>query len=148
MNAIALLKRDHKELKEMLKELAEAGPRAARRRQSILEQVAGELTAHERMEEEVFYPALAKHREARDSVLEGYEEHHVANLILAELRETSVGDDRWSAKAKVLKDSVEHHIEEEEGEMFKQARSAFDSDQLQELADQMLSVREGLLATS
>ncbi len=146
MNAIKLLKDHHKEIKGLLEELGEAGPRAARRRVTLVEQVAGELTAHEQMEEEVLYPALAKHRDARESVLEGYEEHHVANLILAELRDTPVNDERWAAKAKVLTENVEHHIEEEEREIFKHARSVFDSEQLDEMAERMASVKEGQLS--
>ena len=92
---------------------------------------------HERIEEEIFYPALKEHPKAKDIVLEAYEEHNVVDDIMGELEATDVTDETWAAKFKVMKENIEHHIEEEEGEMFKQARSVFDADELQALGDRM-----------
>jgi hypothetical protein len=89
------------------------------------------------MEEQVFYPALKSHPKAKDIVLEGYEEHHVADMVFAELEQTPVGSDIWKAKMKVLREGIEHHIEEEEGEMFKAARAVFDKAELSELGERM-----------
>src|SRR5436309_13460940 len=77
-----------------------------------------EMETHERIEEEIFYPALKEHPKTRDIVLEGFEEHHVVDEIMGELGETDVSDETWAAKFKVMRENIEHHIEEEEGEVF------------------------------
>ena len=89
----------------------------------------------------MLYPALQSHPQAHDIVLEGFEEHHVADGIVKELHEVSTDDEKWGAKFKVLKENIEHHIEEEEGEMFRTARSIFSPAELKELAARMLAVR-------
>src|SRR6185312_16771399 len=96
-----------------------------------------ELTVHEIIEEEIFYPALKDHPKAKDIVLEAYEEHHVVDTVMAELQELPVDDETWGAKAKVMQENVEHHMEEEEGEMFQQARRVFDRDELEDLGRRM-----------
>ena len=81
---------------------------------------------HELLEEQLLYPALAPHREARAIVLEGTQEHHVADVLLKELHRMRKNDERWGAKLKVLQESIEHHIEEEERRMFPIARGVLD----------------------
>ncbi len=117
-------------------------PSAASRRTDLFETLKAELTIHERIEEEIFYPALKSHPKAADIVLEGYEEHHVVDEIMGELEATSVSDETWGAKFKVMKENIEHHIEEEEGEMFKQARQVFDDRELEDLGKQMLELKQ------
>jgi hemerythrin-like domain-containing protein len=102
--------------------------------------------AHERMEEDVFYPALREHAKAKDIVLEGYEEHHVIDMILDELLDVPEESDQWKAKLKVLQENIEHHIEEEEGEMFKKAHQAFEKEQLEELGARMQATKEAVTA--
>ena len=97
--------------------------------------------AHELMEEKVFYPALQSHPQARAIVLEGFQEHHVADVIVAELERVATNDEQWGAKFKVLKENLEHHIQEEEGEMFRVARGIFSKDELRALAQRMMEVR-------
>jgi len=75
-------------------------------------------------------------------VLEGFEEHHVVDEIMGELEATDVTDEQWGAKFKVMKENIEHHIEEEEGEMFKQARQVFSDDELDELGARMLQLKK------
>ena len=87
-------------------------------------------------------PALKSHPKAKDIVLEGYEEHHVVDLLMGELESLDVSDETWGAKAIVMKENIEHHIEEEEGEMFKQARQVFDRQELEDLGARMAE-REG-----
>ena len=70
-------------------------------------------------------------------MLEGYEEHHVVDMLMGELESLDVTDETWGAKAKVMKENIEHHIEEEEGEMFKKARQVFDREELEELGERM-----------
>ena len=89
------------------------------------------------IEEEIFYPALKSHPKAKDIVLEGYEEHHVVDLLMGELESLDVSDETWGAKATVMKENIEHHIEEEEGEMFKQAAPVFDRQELDDLGARM-----------
>jgi hypothetical protein len=137
MNAITLLEDDHAKMRKLLDELEATTDRGLKIRAELFSTIKGELTIHEIMEEEIFYPELKAHPKAKDIVLEGYQEHHVVDLVMKELEETPVDDESWGAKAKVMKENVEHHMEEEEGEMFKQARSVFDRDELEDLGERM-----------
>ena len=137
MDAIALLKDDHDKVKELLTELESTTERGVKTRAELFSTIKGELTVHEIIEEEIFYPALKDHPKAKDIVLEGYEEHHVVDLLMRELEDLDVTDETWGAKALVMKENIEHHIEEEEGEMFKQARSVFDETELADLGARM-----------
>jgi hypothetical protein len=137
MNALTLLEDDHKKMRKLLKELESTTERGIRTREELYSTIKGELLVHEAIEEEIFYPALKEHPKAEDIVLEGYEEHHVVDVVMAELEGLPVDHESWGAKAKVMQENVEHHMEEEEGEMFKQARSVFDADELEELGERM-----------
>lgn len=137
MDAIALLKADHDKVKKLLTELESTTERGVKTRAELFATIKGELMVHEAIEEEIFYPALKSHPKAKDIVLEGYEEHHVVDMLMGELERLDVSDETWGAKALVMKENIEHHIEEEEGEMFKQARRVFDRDELEELGGRM-----------
>ena len=137
MDAIALLKADHEKMRKLLTELETTTERGVKTRTELFATIKGELTVHEVIEEEIFYPELKAHPKAKDIVLEGYEEHHVVDLLLGELAALPVDDETWGAKAIVMKENVEHHIEEEEGEMFKAARSVFDKGELEDLGSRM-----------
>jgi hypothetical protein len=143
MNAIDLLERDHERMKALMTRATTAN--GEERREELLSELRTQLVAHERMEEEVFYPPLRDEKKTHDIVLEGYEEHHVADLILDELLETPADTDVWHAKMKVLKESIEHHIKEEEEEMFKKARKVLSETELEELGTQMEAVRDEAL---
>jgi hemerythrin-like domain-containing protein len=106
-------------------------------RAELFATIKGELTIHEVIEEEIFYPALKDHPKAKDIVLEGYQEHHVVDLLMGELEDLDVSDETWGPKALVMKENIEHHIEEEEGEMFPKARQVFDRQELEELGARM-----------
>jgi len=142
MDAIALLKADHDKVKKMLAEGEETTERAEVTRTELFEKIKAEMLIHERIEEEIFYPALKAHPKAKDIVLEGYEEHHVVDEIMGELEVLSVTDETWGAKFKVMKENIEHHIEEEEGEMFKTARQVFEADELESLGARMLELKQ------
>ena len=137
MDAIALLKADHEKMKGLLNELEATTERGVKTRTELFATIKGELTLHEIIEEEIFYPELKAHPKAKDIVLEAYEEHHVVDLLMGELEALDVGDETWGAKALVMKENVEHHIEEEEGEMFKTARQVFDRQELLDLGERM-----------
>jgi iron-sulfur cluster repair protein YtfE (RIC family) len=142
MNAIDLLEDDHRKVKKMLAEGEKTTERAEVTRSDLYATLRREMEAHERIEEEIFYPALKQHPKARDIVLEGFEEHHVVDEIMGEIGETDVTDETWAAKFKVMKESIEHHIEEEEGEMFPKARQAFYKDELEALGARMLELKQ------
>ena len=137
MDAIALLKADHDKVKKLLTELETTTERGVKTRSELFATIKGELTLHEIVEEEIFYPELKAHPKAKDIVLEGYEEHHVVDVLMGELEALDVGDETWGPKALVMKENIEHHIEEEEGEMFKTARSVFDRAELDDLGRRM-----------
>jgi hemerythrin superfamily protein len=137
MDAIAMLKADHDKVKKLLAELETTTERGVKTRAELFSRIKGELTVHEAIEEEIFYPELKAHPKAQDIVLEGYQEHHVVDLLMGELEQLDVSDESWGAKAVVMKENIEHHIEEEEGEMFKQARQVFDAAELRELGERM-----------
>jgi len=137
MDAIALLKADHDKVKKLLTELETTTERGVKTRTELFSTIKGELTVHEIIEEEIFYPELKAHPKAKDIVLEGYEEHHVVDLLMGELESLAVDDETWGPKALVMKENIEHHIEEEEGEMFKTARQVFDKAELDALGGRM-----------
>jgi hemerythrin-like domain-containing protein len=142
MNAIDLLKEDHDRIKPLLSELKETTDRAEKTRGDLFSRIKQELTIHEIIEEEIFYPALKEHPKAKEIVLEGYEEHDVVSRLMGELDGMEATDERFGPKAKVMAENIEHHIEEEEGEMFKKARQVFDADELTELGDRMAQRKE------
>ncbi len=137
MDALSLLKEDHGKVKKLLAELERTTERGIKTRTELFATIKGELTVHETIEEEIFYPELKAHPKAKDIVLEGFEEHHVVDVLMGELEAMDVDDENWGAKAIVMKENIEHHIEEEEGEMFKTARQVFDRDELEDLGRRM-----------
>jgi hypothetical protein len=136
-----MLEADHRRMEALLAQGEETGERAVTRRTELLDTIVAELNTHELIEERVLYPALQAHPEAKEIVLEGFQEHHVADLIVAELQQVAKDDERWGAKFKVLKENIEHHIEEEEGEMFRKARQIFSREELQALAAEMAELK-------
>ena len=143
MDALSLLKQDHDEVKKILGKLEDTTERAVKTRTELFETFRTEMQAHEAIEEEIFYPALKQHAETKDITLEGYEEH----LVMDELDGVPVDDETWAAKFSVLKENIEHHIEEEEGEMFPKAREVI-GDELEALGERMMARKEELLSAS
>ena len=137
MDALDLLKTDHDKVKRLLAELESTTERGVKTRSELFATIKGELTLHEMIEEEIFYPELKAHPKAKDVVLEGFQEHHVVDLLMGELEALDVSDETWGPKATVMKENVEHHIEEEEGEMFREARRVFDKRELDDLGRRM-----------
>jgi hemerythrin-like domain-containing protein len=137
MNALTLLRSDHDKVRKLLEELETTTERGVKTRQELFEQLKSLLTIHEIIEEEIFYPALKAHPKARDIVLEAFEEHNVVDSLLGQLDGLPPDDETWGAKATVMRENLEHHIEEEEGEMFATARRVFDRVELDALGRQM-----------
>lgn len=146
MDALKLLKRDHAEVKRMLSDLEDTTERAEKTRTEGLATLKHELEIHEAIEEEIFYPALKEHSKTKDLALEGYEEHHVVDTIMGELEVVETSDETWMAKFSVMKENLEHHISEEEDEMFPKVEQVFDGEELEELGNRMQERKEELQA--
>jgi Hemerythrin HHE cation binding domain len=145
MDALKLLKGDHEKVKKLLGELESTTERGVKTRRDLFAKVKQELVVHEAIEEEIFYPALKEHPKTKEITLEAYEEHHVVDAIMAEIAAVPFDDETWGAKFTVMKENVEHHIDEEEGQMFQQAKQVFDRDELERLGESMSARKEQLL---
>jgi hemerythrin-like domain-containing protein len=138
---IALLESDHRRFEDLLKQGEDTTERAVKGRTALLDTLTAALNVHELIEEKVLYPALKPHAETRDIVLEGFEEHHVADLIVKELNDLAKDNEQWGAKFKVLQESLEHHIKEEERNMFPNARRVLSREELQDLGTRMRALK-------
>ena len=149
MNAIAMLKSDHKKVKGLFRDFEAAGDRAYKKKQQIAEQVFMELEVHTKLEEEIFYPAVQAKadKEGKELVREANEEHHVVDVLIGELKALDAQDEQYDAKFKVLTENVEHHIEEEEGEMLPDAEKTLGPD-LERLGRAMEQRKQELLAAA
>ncbi len=147
-NAIDLLKEDHNKVRKLLKELTDTTTRAEKTRQRLLDQIYKELDAHTKIEEEIFYPAFkqAGGSEHAKIYFEAVEEHRaVDSLVLPDLKKTDPSSEKFSGRAKVLKELIEHHADEEESEMFKEARKALSKDELIALGEKMAERKRQIL---
>ena len=122
MNAFALLKADHKKVAGILEKIDSTTERGVKTREDLFTQLKTELDAHAHAEETIFYPELERADETHDITLEAFEEHRIVKQLLAELEKMDKSDEQWTARFTVLKENVEHHVEEEEGDMFPKAR--------------------------
>ena len=150
MNPIELLKNDHDEVEELFEEYEKAGDKAVAKKQALFEQIREALTIHMDIEETIFYPAVKALRdeEIKDEVREADEEHHVVKLLLGELARMSPSDEQFDAKMTVLKENVEHHVEEEESELLPDAKKRLSDELLEQLGDEMEERKESLLVRS
>jgi hemerythrin-like domain-containing protein len=143
MKATDLLKKQHKNVKALFKKVENT--EGGRQRRQLMDEIANELKIHTKIEEEIFYPAVRElgTSKAEEMIDEAFEEHHVVDLVLAELPRVDPEDERFDAKMTVLSELVEHHVEEEEGELFPMAEKKLGKDRLQMLGEQMQSMAEG-----
>jgi hemerythrin superfamily protein len=140
LDAIGLLKKDHALVKDLMNKIEKE--KTVDDRTSMFEQLVDELSVHERIEEELFYPALKKHKDAKEDVLESFEEHHLVDEIIEGIDDIEPDDERWPAKFKTLKENVEHHIEEEETTLFPKAADLLGDEKLGELGVKMADLKE------
>ena len=145
MNAFQLLKEDHQKVSGLFQQLEPTTERAEKTRTELFAKLQQELDIHAQIEESIFYPSIKQAAETREIVLEGFEEHHVVKMLLKELESLPVDTEQWTAKLKVLKENVEHHVEEEEGEMFQKARQVLSEDDINRLGAQMEEEKQRLL---
>jgi hemerythrin-like domain-containing protein len=134
MDAFNLLKTDHRKVAELFDQLESANGKA---KLQVFAQIKTELELHTHIEETIFYPALEDPKQTHELVLEAYEEHDVVKKLLAQLSKAKSADEEWDAQAKVLRENVEHHVEEEENELFKKTRAALSQEEIETLGEQM-----------
>ena len=144
MDALKLLEDDHTKVKKLMEDIEPTTERGVKTREELFTKLRAELEIHEAIEEEIFYPALKDHPKAKDLVLEAYEEHNVVDMVMQEIEGVPYEDETWGAKLTVMKENVEHHIEEEESEMFKQAKQVFSKEELDQLGDRMQARKQSL----
>jgi hemerythrin superfamily protein len=146
MNAMDLLKEDHDQVKEMFDRFRDLGLEDRAEKQRLFTRIAEALEIHAELEERIFYPAVrsVKSEDAMEITLEAFEEHKIVETLLRQIRSLARGDARKDAKMKVLMESVEHHIEEEEDEIFGEAAD-LGEERLDDLGDQMQSLEADLL---
>lgn len=134
MDAFELLKTDHRKVEDLFSQLESA---SGKQKLQVFQQIKTELELHTHIEEKIFYPALEDPEETHDLTLEAYEEHAVVKNLLKELGRAKTANDEWEAQAKVLQENVEHHVEEEENELFPKAESALGEEEIEALGEQM-----------
>ena len=148
-NAITMLKADHVTIKRLTRQLSETGDRAVKERERLVSEIERVVKTHSQIEEEVFYPAFknaAAKSDAEDMFYESMEEHHLVDIELPSLKAANPKSPEFKAKAKVLKELLEHHIKDEETEMFAQARQLFGEDQLREIGEMMQARKDSIEA--
>ena len=142
-DAIVLLKNDHKEIRKVFRDFQKAGENARATKGKLVDKMIELLTVHTYIENEVMYPRVRELLpDLEDAVLESYEEHHVADVLVVELSMMKPDDERFTAKTTVLIENVDHHIDEEEKEWFPKVREGLGRKALQDLGADMLKAKK------
>lgn len=148
MDAISLLKADHRKVERLFSEIEGLSDTAHASRAKLFNQIDRELTIHANIEETIFYPAFKsktqKNTDERDEVLEAYEEHGNVKAMLKKIEMLEPADETYNAKIQVLGDLVKHHVKEEETQLFKQVRERLDESELVDLGEKMAIAKENL----
>lgn len=140
MDAIELLKQDHKKVEKIFTDMEKKDARA-----KLFPELDRELSVHAEIEEKIFYPATKEAEPTRDLVLESIEEHKQIKMVLADLEQADKSTDVWAAALKVLKEDVMHHVGEEEDELFPKVRKVLSKQQLEDLGRRMEELKMQLL---
>ncbi|HPL62227.1 MAG: hemerythrin domain-containing protein [Syntrophales bacterium] len=144
MDIFQILKKEHDQVKSLMNQMLSKKESKA---DDLMRQIHKELSVHMQGEEKLFYPMLEEDDSSREKALEGYEEHHVAKGVLKELQKMNHADERWMAKVSVLKEIVEHHVEEEEKELFKAAKGVFEKEEVKEIGKKYLEEKERMMSS-
>jgi hypothetical protein len=149
MDALTLLEEDHRKVKKIMADLEKTTERGIKTREELFGKLVQELTIHEQIEEQIFYPevrARAQSKQLEDLVAESYQEHHFVDVVKEEIEDTPFEAEEWGAKFKVMKENIEHHAdEEEEGKMFPKVRKVFSREELEDLGTRMQELKEQLM---
>lgn len=145
VDAITLLKQDHREIARLFARFERAGDGSFRAKQRLVEEIITALSVHAGIEELVFYPALRREiTRIDDDVLEAIEEHHVVKLLLHELEGTAPADERFDAKVTVMMENVRHHVKEEERALFPKVRARLGRARLFEIGDELRAAKSAV----
>ncbi len=139
MDAINMLKEDHERVNKLFKQLNASSDDARKRK--VFHEIKQELDAHTRLEENIFYPACQKYDELRDMILEAIEEHKQVKTLLRDIGQTEKMNEHIEAKLTVLQENVEHHVEEEEKDLFPMVRKVMKAQELQQITDQLVKAK-------
>jgi hypothetical protein len=142
MDCLQLLIDQHKEAKQLFRELEKAEGQKA---QQLFDELKTKLSMHEELEETHFYPELKREKAAEEIVLESYQEHHVMDVLIEEISALGPSDETFKPKCTVLQENTEHHIEEEEGELFPKVRKIWDMDKRKEVGLKMEELKGQLM---
>lgn len=146
MDVYTAIKAQHDASRDTLDKLSDSTTRAVKTRQTLFGAFKRDLWAHNKVEEAVFYSVLRQHKDIRDEALEAFAEHHVLNSLLEELETTPVDNDNWTAKFSALQEMLQHHMEEEENEVFEMARDLLSRDQASDLGKKLESRHRVIVA--
>lgn len=142
MDVYQIIKQDHETASRLMERIAESSERAVKTREENFAKLRGELEAHTSAEQAIVYPALQEFDETRALALEAIEEHAIVEQLLADLSGMDVGSEEWTAKFTVLKENIEHHVEEEENDMFDKARKVLSDEQADELGQRFQKMKK------
>lgn len=149
LDALSLLTEDHQKVKKLMAEIEKTTERGVKTREALFGKLLTELTIHEQIEEQIFYPEVkekATTKQLEELVTESYEEHHFVDTVKGEIQDTPFDAEEWAAKFKVMKENVEHHaFEEEEGKMFPKVRKAFSKAELEDMGTRMAELKQQLM---
>src|SRR5205085_11024290 len=147
MNIIDMLMQDHQEAASMMNRIESAGEGDPSVMQTF-NQLKQALTLHTQIEEQIFYPALQNNDQTEDQISESFEEHQEVKDMLAEMSGLQAGNEEFMSMMSDLREAVEHHVEEEENELFPKARKILGDSRLQEMGQQMMQMKQGKSATA
>jgi hemerythrin-like domain-containing protein len=147
MSIIEMLKQDHQEASSMMDQIESAGEGDASVMQTF-NQLKQALMMHMQIEEQIFYPALQSNDQTEDQIGESFEEHQEVKDMLAEMSGLAAGNEEFMGMMADLREAVEHHVEEEENELFPKARKVLGDSRLQEMGQQMMQMKQGRSATA
>lgn len=149
MDALSLLTEDHQKVKKLMAAIEKTTERGVKTREELFGKLLTELTIHEQIEEQIFYPEVKKKattKQLEELVTESYEEHHFVDTVKTEIQDTPFDAEEWAAKFKVMKENVEHHaFDEEEGKMFPKVRKAFSKAELEDMGTRMAELKQQLM---
>lgn len=137
----AILKEDHRAVAKLFREIEDTTERAEKTRDTLFAEIKAALDEHTRIEEEILYPALEKAEKTHALTLEAEEEHAVVKDLLAQLESEDATAEEWTAKLTVMIENVEHHVEEEENDLFPKAEQALTEDELTALEEELIAAK-------
>ena len=142
---LTLLSKDHREVEELFKELEKNEDLTPKKKEKLFDELYIKLDAHATAEEEVVYVPLVTEKKIEDKTKEAYEEHHVVRILLKELGAIKATDDQWKAKLQVLKENVEHHVKEEESDLYDFIKQKYETSELQAMGERFELRKEELI---